>query len=85
MTPDQIRRFEDRLTELDNILTYAENHHRALRRARMHGILIGMAIAVTVFSAAVALRIAIHDHWPLACDGTGSLTICALRLIGVAS
>lgn len=61
------------------------DHRRALRRARANGMILGAAVSLVAFTAGIILRAVIEAYWPVACDGTGSLIVCGLRLVEVAA
>ncbi|MFN3275471.1 MAG: hypothetical protein ACK41U_12425 [Paracoccus sp. (in: a-proteobacteria)] len=69
----------------DDLSRLAADQLRLRRRAHSSGMIHGATAALIVFAAGILLRVAINDHWPVVCDGTGSLIICGLRLVGVAS
>ena len=53
------------------------------RRAQVRGIIQGLALAAVVLGIVLGLAATLDAHWPVACDGTGSTTGCAIRILGV--
>lgn len=70
---------------VENQLIYVAAQQRLLRHAHDRGMVLGAAAAAIVFAAGILLRFAIDAYWPVACDGTGGLIDCGLRMIGVAT
>lgn len=70
---------------VDDAQMHADAIRRALRRARASGMILGGALSLAAFTVGIILRSAINAYWPVTCDGTGSLIVCGLRLIGMAS
>lgn len=53
-----------------------------VRRARVSGMILGLALALLTFAIGVIIRVLIESHWPIACDGTASIGSCAVRVLG---